>query len=230
MSVCKLYTEISEQPDEVWHLPDGRTLRMVAQPHPFGGLLYLFEDVSGLVTLESSLNRLIGVQKGTLDNLYEGVALFGSDGRLKLYNPNFVSIWHLANRNLDSEPHFDQVSSWCSVLFGDLDDWRSIRAMITEISGERRTVDGKQTRADGSVVQYAVIPLPDGATLLSFIDVSDTWRIQKALQERNEALEESRPAQIRVCRPRLLSIAHAAQHDPGLHRNAGSGDVRLAQR
>ncbi|HXZ67714.1 MAG TPA: ATP-binding protein [Alphaproteobacteria bacterium] len=185
------YTDIVEQPDEVWHLPDGRTLRMVAQPHPFGGLLYLFEDVSSLVTLESSLNRLIGVQKGTLDNLYEGVALFGSDGRLKLYNPAFVSIWHLANRSLDTEPHFDQVSSWCSVLFGDLDDWRSIRAMITEISGERRTVEGKQTRADGSVVQYAVIPLPDGATLLSFIDVSDTMAIQKALQERNEALEES---------------------------------------
>ncbi len=40
----------------------------------------MFEDVSGLVTLESNYNRLIGVQKGTLDNLYEGVALFGSTG------------------------------------------------------------------------------------------------------------------------------------------------------
>ena len=185
----KQYTEVSELPEEVWHLPDGRTLRMVAQPHPLGGLLYLFEDVSSLVALESSLNRLIGVQKATLDHLYEGVALFGSDGRLKLFNPAFVSIWHLANRNLESDPHFDQVASWCSVLFGDLDDWRSIRAMITEISGERRTVDGQQHRADGSVVNFAAIPLPDGATLLSFIDVSDTVRIQKALQERNEALE-----------------------------------------
>jgi signal transduction histidine kinase len=184
-----LYSEINELPEEVWQLPDGRTLRLVAQPHPFGGLLYLFEDVSSLVRLESSLNRLIGVQKGTLDNLYEGVALFGSDGRLKLYNPAFVRIWHLAARNLETGPHFDQVASWCSILFGDLDDWRALRQTITEISGERRSVEGRQSRADGSVVQYAVIPLGDGDTLLSFYDISDTIRIERALRERNEALE-----------------------------------------
>lgn len=183
------YTEIGELPEEMWHLPDGRTLRMVAQPHPFGGLLYLFEDVSSLVALESSLNRLIGVQKGTLDNLYEGVALFGSDGRLKLYNPAFVRIWHLSARNLEQEPHFDQVASWCSILFGDLDDWRALRQTITEITGERRSVEGRQARADGSVIQYAVIPLADGGTLLSFYDISDTIRIERALRERNEALE-----------------------------------------
>lgn len=183
------YTEVQERPDDVWHLPDGRTLRMVAQPHPFGGLIYLFEDVSGLVALESSLNRLIGVQKGTLDNLFEGVALFGSDGRLKLYNPAFVDIWHLKNRNLDSEPHFDQVTQWCSLLFGEADDWRPLRSVITEISRERRTVEGKQGRADGSVIQFAGIPLPDGATLLSFFDISDRIRIERALTERNDALE-----------------------------------------
>jgi signal transduction histidine kinase len=183
------YSEIGELPEEVWHLPDGRTLRMVAQTHPFGGLLYLFEDVSSLVALESSLNRLIGVQRGTLDNLYEGVALFGSDGRLKLHNPAFVRIWHLAARNLDSGPHFDQVASWCSILFGDLDDWRALKQNITEITGERRSVEGRQVRADGSVVQYAVIPLADGGTLLSFFDITDTTRIERALRERNEALE-----------------------------------------
>ena len=183
------FTDVSERPDEVWHLPDGRTLRMVAQHHPFGGLIYLFEDVSSLVALESSLNRLISTQKGTLDNLYEGVALFGSDGRLKLYNPAFVKIWHLGARNLDDEPHFDQVSNWCSILFGELDDWHPLRQTVTEIARERRTLEGNQPRADGSVVQYAAIPLPDGATLLSFIDVSDTIRIERALRERNEALE-----------------------------------------
>ena len=183
------FTDVTEQPDDVWHLPDGRTLRMVAQHHPFGGIIYLFEDVSSLVALESSLNSLISTQKGTLDNLYEGVALFGSDGRLKLYNPAFVKIWHLGARNLDGEPHFDQVSSWCSILFGELDDWHPLRQMVTEIARERRTLEANQARADGSVVKYAAIPLPEGATLLSFMDVSDTIRIERALRERNEALE-----------------------------------------
>ena len=183
------FTEVNEQPDEVWHLPDGRTLRIAAQHHPFGGLLYLYEDLSNMVALESSFNRLIETQRATLDNLYEGVALFGSDGRLKLYNQSFVRIWHLGARNLEGEPHFDQIASWCSVLFGELNDWQLIQQTVTEISKERRTQEGNQARADGSVVQYAAIPLPDGATLLSFIDISDTFRIERALRERNEALE-----------------------------------------
>jgi signal transduction histidine kinase len=41
------------------------------------------------------------------------------------------------------------------------------------------------------VVNYAVTPLPDGATLLAFADVTDTQRYERALLERNEALVAS---------------------------------------
>ena len=64
------------------HLPDGRTLRKRVSPHPFGGLLFTYEDVTDSLTLERSYNTLIEVQRRTLDNLYEGVALIGADGRL----------------------------------------------------------------------------------------------------------------------------------------------------
>src|SRR5262249_58538113 len=36
----------------VWHLPDGRTLRVVATPHPEGGVTYLFNDVTERLDLE----------------------------------------------------------------------------------------------------------------------------------------------------------------------------------
>ncbi len=78
--------------EEMWHLPDSSTLRMMAQPHPLGGLLLLFEDVTDRLALESSYNTLIAVQRETLNNLHEGVAVFGSDGRLKLFNPNYARI------------------------------------------------------------------------------------------------------------------------------------------
>ncbi|MBN9572191.1 MAG: PAS-domain containing protein, partial [Alphaproteobacteria bacterium] len=65
-----LYQKAREQPSEdVWHVPGGRTLRVVAQPHPFGGLTYLYEDVTERITLESSYNTLIKVQSATLDTL-----------------------------------------------------------------------------------------------------------------------------------------------------------------
>ena len=44
-------------------------------------------------------------------------------------------------------------------------------------------------RADGNVVDCATMPLPDGATLVTFQDVTDTVNVERALRERNEALE-----------------------------------------
>ena len=41
------------------YLPDGRTLRVLADPNPQGGLTYLFDDVSDRMKLESRYNALI---------------------------------------------------------------------------------------------------------------------------------------------------------------------------
>ena len=50
-------------------------------------------------------------------------------------------------------------------------------------------MDFKLERKDGSVLNCMTVPLPDGATLLTFQDVTDTVNVERALRERNEALE-----------------------------------------
>jgi signal transduction histidine kinase len=44
-------------------------------------------------------------------------------------------------------------------------------------------------RRDGTVLQAGTVPLPDGNTLLSYLDVTDSTRVENALRERTEALE-----------------------------------------
>ncbi len=39
-----------------WHLPDGRTLRVVANPHPKGGVTWVFENLTEKIDLESRYN------------------------------------------------------------------------------------------------------------------------------------------------------------------------------
>ncbi len=86
----------------VWHLPDGRTLRVVTTPNPQGGVTYLFDNVTERLDLERRFDALIRVQGETLDNLAEGVAVFASDGRIRLYNPVFARMWRLAATALPS--------------------------------------------------------------------------------------------------------------------------------
>ncbi len=47
----------------------------------------------------------------------------------------------------------------------------------------------KLERKDGSVLDCMGRPLPDGATMLTFQDITDTENVERALRESNEALE-----------------------------------------
>ncbi len=89
-----------EAKEHTWHLPDGRTLRVVTTPNPDGGVTYLFHDVTERLDLERRFEELIRVQGETLDNLAEGVAVFGSDGRLRLHNAAFARMWKLSPQAL----------------------------------------------------------------------------------------------------------------------------------
>src|SRR6202021_2371673 len=60
-----------EAKESEWHLPDGRTLRVVTTPNPDGGVTYLFDDVTKRLDLERRFEELIRFQRETLDNLTE---------------------------------------------------------------------------------------------------------------------------------------------------------------
>ena len=186
-----LFARRDNYPEELWHLPSGQTLRVQAQPHPFGGMFVLYEDVSHQLRLESSYNTLIKVQKATLDALHEGVAVFGPDGKLKLHNAAFARIWRMEPSELTGEPHLRRIAETCAARFGGDRIWDVVTASVTSAASERNREWGEAERSDGAVIALTIAPLPDGATLASFADVTDRFRIEAALRERNDALEAS---------------------------------------
>ena len=177
-----------EAEKDTWYLPDGRALSVVTTPNPEGGVTYLFDDVTESLDLARRFDGLIRVQRETLDNLTEAVAVFGSNGRAQLFNPAFASTWKLSAEALGEQPHIDTVETWCKPLFDDAATWRVIREAVTRI-GNRVAVPLKFERKDGSVLDCMTMPLPDGATMLTFQDITDTENVERALRERNEALE-----------------------------------------
>jgi signal transduction histidine kinase len=185
----KLFDSLFESFDELMYLPDGTTLRERCMPHPLGGLLFAFEDVTDRLVLERSYNTLIAVQRATLDNLYEGVAVFGSDGRLKLHNPAFARIWDIPDAALIAEPHIADVVERMRGFYPADADWPSLKERLVEKLTSRDAANARIERTDGRVLDYALVPLPDGATQLSYVDVTDKVRVEQALRERAEALE-----------------------------------------
>lgn len=182
----------AEIPDDLWNLPDGRTLRVARQRNPLGGLLLVFEDRTDELSLRARYNTLINVQRATLDKLHEAVAVFGSDGRLRLHNAEFERLWNLDAAELEGRPELEIVAEKCAALFDDPDMWSEMKARVADPSPEaRRHVTGEMEREDGKSLVWLSRPLPDGATLIAWQDVTDSRRIEEALRERAEALEAS---------------------------------------
>jgi signal transduction histidine kinase len=178
----------SESREEWWHLPDGRSLRMVAMPNAEGGMTYIYENVTEQLQLESRLKAMLQLQGETLAHLVEAVAVFGTDGKLRLFNPVFANIWRLSPVRLRAEPHITELIADCQGIYSGNGDWEEIRLAVTDLEHGKQTA-GRMQRPDGSVIDYASVALPEGMTMLTFVDVTDTARIQRVLSERNEALE-----------------------------------------
>ncbi|MGE3143455.1 MAG: ATP-binding protein [Hyphomonadaceae bacterium] len=185
-----LYQEVADLPEALWVLPEGRTLRIARQRHPLGGLLLVFSDMTNELTLRSQYNALVAVQKAALDRLHEAVAVFGLDGRLKLRNAAFKALWALPDDVPDADVPFDRLVDLCEPLFHDRAVWAQVRARITDPSPEaRQEFRGEMRRSDDSVLIFLTRPLPDGQTLVAFIDITASKRIEDALRDRAEAVE-----------------------------------------
>jgi signal transduction histidine kinase len=184
----RLFNEVTEPHEELFYLPDGRTIRNVAIPHSAGGVLFIYEDVTDKLALERSYNTLIAVQRETLDNLYEGVVVFSENGKLRLKNPVFLSLWDLEEKDLPDGTHVSKMLDKTKHLYVT-SDWELFKQDFIGQMQSRAYFTSRIERSDGAVLDCSVVPLPDGGVLLNYVDMTATTLVERSLRERAEALE-----------------------------------------
>ncbi len=178
------------------HLPDGRTVRSTVNRGAKGGLVFMFDNLSDRLEMERSVKSLNAVQREAFDNLHEGIAVFGSDGRLKLSNPVFAGLWELDQDALDETFHLNDFVNHMRGAIAVEGGWDDLNwdvhkdRVVSRLMGREGTT-GKLELANDTTVDYANVPLPDGAMLLSYLDVTDTQRVEHALRQRAEAYADA---------------------------------------
>jgi signal transduction histidine kinase len=186
------------------HLPDARTVHVVATPQRGGGVTWVYENLTDRLELEGRYDTLTNVQGESLEHLVEGVAVFGSDGRLRLSNTAFGRMWGLEDEERAAGTHIGQLAESCAEIdassrasqVGQSHHWLSFATEITGLQDKRLQTTRRITLEghDGGrerVYDCAVVPLPDAQTMITFVNVTDSVNVAAALTERNEALEAS---------------------------------------
>ncbi|MGB7432655.1 MAG: ATP-binding protein [Ahrensia sp.] len=179
-----------EPAEHIWYLPDSRTLRLIATPHAQSGLTWVFENLTDHIDLESRYKTLLRVQTESLDYLSEGVAVFAADGQLALSNPAFAKFWGIKPAIAKQPVHISAIRAQFDADTDEYSMWSEFAGIVTGFSDERANEAGRFDRGD-KVLSWSAVPLPNGQTMLTFVDMTGPEQIERALRDRNEALERA---------------------------------------
>lgn len=177
--------------EQSWTLSDNTHLRIVGQPLPDGGLVLIAEDRSEQLALSAIRDTLLRTRTATFDSLFESLAVFAPDGRVQLWNRRFPQIWGIEAEFMDSHPHVDRLLDRIAQVLARPGQRAAIGEVVRAATLDRRQRGGRVLLADGRTLEFAGVPLPDGNSLLTVLDVTDSTKAEAALRERNAALEEA---------------------------------------
>ena len=204
-------------------MPDGRILLFRYEPAPDGGLLLICRDVTDLRrserTLEALEERHASVQaalreseertevkqreeelNAVLDTIEYGICFMGPDLRARIANRAFRDMWSFADDFFDGRPTLAEMISYNrhTGIYGIPDEqWEEYVGGRVAAVRAGAIPPFEWTRADGMVLQYQCIVLPNGGRMLTYFDITEMKRRERQLSElvdklgttRDEALE-----------------------------------------
>jgi signal transduction histidine kinase len=124
--------------------------------------------------------------------LGEAVAVFTADGRLSLANAAFARIWDIEPTFLDALPEFDLLVEQARHIYSEPRFWSDLKARISDPSPQaRQEMQGEFACSNGLVLLWLTRPLPDGATLAAFGDVTAARKVETVLRDQAAAFQDA---------------------------------------
>lgn len=172
------------------HIPNGKSLNVMISPNYGGGLIFVCEDITEKLTIEREYNSLSAVQKETLEHLHEGVLVFGIDNRVRMINQSTRNIWGISENDNVNGLHIKDFFLVSSDIFTSSDYRESWISQVINMNEQRKEESGVISFKSGTNIDYAYVPLPDGMNLIRFVDITDRSKLEKALMEKAETMQQ----------------------------------------
>ncbi|MBN9259376.1 MAG: PAS-domain containing protein [Hyphomicrobium sp.] len=195
-----------EKVSTVLRLADGRSIAVLRLPMPDGSLVSTHEDI----TQREKLNARFAAQHMQLDavmhNMVQGVAMYDAEQRLIICNRRYLEMYCLSPDVVKPGVALGDVMLH-SASVGNYTEEEAHRVLKerheTRHQKTRRTF--KQHLRDGRVIAVVSEPMPDGGTIATCMDVSDSERHAEQMRDYTQKLERSNRE--------LQDFAYVASHD-----------------
>src|SRR3546814_10668392 len=123
--------------------------------------------------------------------MFEGIGVEASDGGHNLWNNRVRELWDFEEEQLAAHPRVDAMTGHIAKKLKNPNHAGIVRELVRSATVERKQRSGRVSLTNGRDFEFAAVPLPDGNALFTMLDVTDSRKIETALRERNEALEDA---------------------------------------
>lgn len=195
-----------------WTTAEGITLEMIGNPIEGGGFVTTYTDITErkraeqtLIDREEALSATLQEFNAVLDTIEYGVLFMGPDLKTRIYNRAFADMWQISPEFMAGNPtmretiEYNKNTGLDDIAPEDWDEWIDVR-IKTIRKGDIPAME--MHRADGKVLQYQGIALPDGGRMLTYFDITELKRremdLTVARDEAEKALDDLQLAQQRL--------------------------------
>ena len=177
--------------EELLHLPDERSLKIITTPYPDGGLMLIFEDVTEPLKMKRKHSEQASILSALSSHMREGVLLLGVDRRVILTNTVCLDLWGMDRLKVEGQLLTDLLDS-CRPYFYYYLYFQAYKNNLVSFILSRTPRKELIYRSDGLMVQFEYIPLANGEHLIKFLDVTEAEKLKGIAYEARKLLNIDR--------------------------------------
>jgi PAS domain S-box-containing protein len=172
---------------------DGRWIQISERKMRDGGTVGVFTDVTELKRGEEELAKAIEAKdtalqllQVALNSIGYGVLFMDADLRIRLANRAYREIWDMPEDFFRDYPSLGQDMEYTrgqGLYQVRDDDWQEYVAGRIEAIRKGNIPPQELRLANGKVLQYECVALPDGGRMLTYFEITKLKRVEQALQE-----------------------------------------------
>ncbi len=153
--------------DEAWHLPNGKTFRVIGRPYPNGALALMVHDVTDQITRDRLFRAEFDVLRSVVNVVDDGIVVFSASGQVVLSNASYKELWVEEPEVLMGLGGFARVFDHWRTGSAPHPFWAVAEAAV--VTGEAMPEGSHDIRLnDGRLVACRCVALPGGAMGILF--------------------------------------------------------------
>ena len=201
-----------DEPNDL-QLSDGRWVRIHERRTEDGGIVGIRTDITELKERELEILRVSDELRSrnihfeaALDNMVQGLCMFGPDQTLLVCNKRYMEIYGLSPEVAKPGMRLDAIMDY-SIGLGNYTAADAERTRTARLDHARLKTEAtlNQYLADGRIIAVMHHPVETGGSIATYQDITDLERSQQRLERYTKQLE--------VSNRELQDFAYVASHD-----------------